>query len=276
MRSFARSNPVRRADPGNRSRASLARPERERRCGVAARGTQRYEWPAVAAREDRRETVDEADVEEFAIRPLSRPASLTLAAAALLLGAPAPAQTTWVVNEVFSTADETVQFIELTSDADGQDGVNDAPIELFSMDALLASAALVGDLPSSQTARHFLLLGTMNLPGGVLPDYVFPDEFRIDVGRTDEIQFNGGLPFFIDQGTIPTDGVSSLNRQGGTLLASPTRFGLAFPQPMRFLPEPSLVLSRTAALAAAALLSLRRRARAGRRRAPLPTAAESG
>jgi hypothetical protein len=196
---------------------------------------------------------------------------LLLASAALSLWVATPGYAsfiTWEVNEVFSNADGTIQFIEFfeANNQNGQRSFDGKQLKTFvtganSNDPLSALTFTV-DLPSDLTASKFALIATQGFatqPGAVQPDFVMPDGF-IDLSMVVEIELAGVDEFGFILGAIPTDGTNSLHRTGAPLgLNSPTNF--ARQTGSIDLPEPS-----PAALGGAAVVCLATlRARGSRR-----------
>ena len=175
---------------------------------------------------------------------------------------------TWEVNEVFSNADGTIQFVEFYEVA-GQNGrrlFDGEQLKTFATGASpndpLNVYDFTADLPSRFTANEFALVATQgfaSLPGAVEPDFVMPDGF-IDLSMVVEIELAGVDEFGFILGAIPTDGTNSLHRTGAPLgLNSPTNF--ARQTGSIDLPEPS-----PAALGGAAMVCLANlRARGSRR-----------
>ena len=177
----------------------------------------------------------------------------------MLAGAPGQASfTTWQVNEVFSNADGTIQFIEFF-EANGQNGQRSftgKDLKTFVAGAasndFLNRYLFTDDVSNNSTANKFALIATSgfaSLPGAVPPDFVMPDGF-IDTSVVVKITLSTIDEFTFSQGAIPTNGLSSLNRTGTPVSAnSPTNF--AGQTGNIDVPEPAV-----AALEAAALLCL--------------------
>lgn len=139
----------------------------------------------------------------------------------LLLSTPAWATFhTFRINEVFSNADGTIQFIELTEVF----GLNHQ--HLFAGQTFTTNAhsyIYPSNLPNSSTADKSFIMATAAfaaLPGSVTPDYVIPDSFFSTSGDT--LTLVGADSLVI--GPVPTDGVMSLNRNGSTGVNSPTNY----------------------------------------------------
>jgi hypothetical protein len=177
----------------------------------------------------------------------------------LLLAAPGNASfITWEVNEVYSNADGTIQFIEFfeSNNQNGQRSFDGKSLKTFVTGAPPNSALdiyeFTDDLPSDLTANKFALIATpgfASLPGAVQPDFVMPSGFirtsvvvKIELGVIDTFTFA--------LGAIPTNGVDSLHRTGTPVGPnSPTNF--AGQTGSINLPEPT-----ANALGAAALVCL--------------------
>jgi hypothetical protein len=115
---------------------------------------------------------------------------------------------------------------------------------------------IVGNLPTTATANRSYLLATQgfaDLPGGVEPDQILPDDF-LDPALVDNVVFVVAFPApLLLTEVLPTDGVNSFNATIGVAPATPENFA----GEIGVLPEPG-----GAAVASAALLTvaaLRRR-----------------
>lgn len=141
----------------------------------------------------------------------------------------------WEINELFSNADGSIQFIELF-EAKGDDDSHllfsdNPPAQLSSTDGSITHLmAFPSDLPSNLTANRFFLIATTGFEGvadAVKPDYIMPDGFLFTGGGT--VDFGLGVSEVI-HGVLPTDDFSSLNLNVntngiiGTGINSPTNF----------------------------------------------------
>ena len=149
-----------------------------------------------------------------------------LVLSATLLGAAGTAHAgahTWDVNEVFSNADRTIQFVELV-EAGGGPGELGVPSQTIS--SLTKSFTIGGGPLSPPTSNKFFLIATAAfaaLPGAPAPDAIIPV---------------GSIPFFATTGdtvsygpydslvflAVPTNGHLSLKRDLTTGLNSPTNY----------------------------------------------------
>jgi serralysin len=140
----------------------------------------------------------------------------------------------WQLNEVFSNADGSVQFIELFTSSSGQTITNGTQIKsnanTFTFNANL----------SQDTFNKHLLLATPGfgaLAGGVAPDFTIPAHFFSASGDT--LSYVGTIFGPTTFGAIPTDGVHSRNLPGsGSAVNSPTNLAGASGS-VNIAPEPS-------------------------------------
>ncbi len=143
--------------------------------------------------------------------------SLALAFAAL------PAQAAFhlfTMNELYSNADGTVQFVELTALAGGQQFVAGHPISACGTGPGHVFT-ITADLPGDTAGRKFLI-GTQGFAalGVVAPDVVVPNGFFYAPGGV--VDWAGADTW--SYANLPTDGELSLNRDGSTGPNSPTNF----------------------------------------------------
>ncbi len=147
---------------------------------------------------------------------------LLLAAAALAAGVPAWASFhLFSMDELFSNADGSVQFLELTALAPGQQFVNGHTL-VVTQGGTSHTFRIGNNLPGD-TSGHRMLFGTQSFAnlGIVRPDFVVPDGFFFTSGAT--ITYAEGSDVWT-YGALPTDGVHSLNRDGSTSVNSPQDF----------------------------------------------------
>ncbi|HET6879917.1 MAG TPA: TIGR03118 family protein, partial [Pirellulales bacterium] len=122
----------------------------------------------------------------------------------------------WKIDQVFSSADGTVQFIELHDPADGENHTGGHFISSNEN-----TFTFPADLPSSSTANHHFLIATAEyaaLPGAVTPDYTIPDHFFNPAGDT--FDYADVDLFSFTAGQLPTDGVNSMFRDVNTTALS--------------------------------------------------------
>jgi len=151
---------------------------------------------------------------------------------------------TWNVNEIYSNADGSVQFIEMR-EGDGFDGQHFLPGHSISCTSAEGTRTFTfpSNLPSAATANKFFVIGTSNLasmPGGLKPDYVFTNAgpFLSLTGGT--LNFASGFDV-VSYTNPPTDGSGAMIRSGGSMIAVTTNQPVNFSQatnslvPLRFL-----------------------------------------
>ena len=140
-----------------------------------------------------------------------------------LVGPAAAAFHLFRINEVYSSADGTVQFVEL-KESTGSD------LESFwggnaltsTQGSTVRTFIFPANLPSTSTASKSVVVATpaFAAAAGITPDFVVPAPFLFPGGGT--INYAG-----VDSGTyaaLPTDGVTAIDRNGVRALATPTNF----------------------------------------------------
>jgi Domain of unknown function (DUF4214) len=126
----------------------------------------------------------------------------------------------WNFNEVYTNADGTIQFIELTTGFGFQ--------QFVSLHTLTATSGVtthtynvMTDLPSDSTNKRFLFgtaaFAALNV---ATPDFIIPNNFLFPGGGT--LNWAGFDSW--TYGPLSTDGDTSLNRSGVTGPNSPTNF----------------------------------------------------
>jgi hypothetical protein len=126
----------------------------------------------------------------------------------------------WQIAEIYSNVNGTVQYVELTTSASGQQFVSGHQVTT-SQNGVVRSFTIPIDLPGD-SSNHKFLIGTQGFAnlGIVTPDYVVPDGFLF--------QPNGSVNFagvdVMTYSTLPSNGVSALDRAGNTVVNAPTNF----------------------------------------------------
>ncbi len=157
-----------------------------------------------------------------------------LAAAAVLTAAPASAMFhTFRIDQIFSNADGTIQFIVLHESL-GMDGEN-----MLGGHALTSTQGATSntytfprDLPGgggcdaygcspAPTADRRVLIGTAGFAalGIVTPDYTIPNGFILPAGTLNYAQVD-----LVTYTSLPTDGVSAIDRTGASVPNQATNF----------------------------------------------------
>jgi serralysin len=132
------------------------------------------------------------------------------------------------VHEIFSNADGTVQFIELSvGPFDGESFWTGQSISVTSGTAV-NTYTFLSDLPSTLTANTSVLIGTQGFAnlGLVAPDYIVPAGFLFTGGGVIDYAAFSSVPY----GALPTDGVHSVDVAGNIASASPANFAGATAQ----------------------------------------------
>ena len=140
----------------------------------------------------------------------------------VLVSAPASASFhLWFMNEVYSNASGSVQFLELTALAPGQQFVSSHSLRV-SGGSVTHTYNVTSNLPGDSSGRKFLF-GTQSFAalGIVQPDYIVPDNFFPTGGGT--ITWGEGADVWTYQ-ALPTNGTLSLNRDNTTGANSATNF----------------------------------------------------
>ncbi len=146
-----------------------------------------------------------------------------LLAAALALAA-IPASATfhlWSMDELYTNADGSVQFLELTALAGGQEFVGGHTLRV-AQGSTVHTFTIPSNLPGDTSGRR-MLFGTQSFAalGVVAPDFIVPDGFFLAGNAT--VTFAEGADTW-SYGPLPTDGVRSLDRDGSTATNSPQDF----------------------------------------------------
>jgi len=149
-----------------------------------------------------------------------------LAAAFALAGGGGHAEAsfhTFVIDELYSSPDGMVQFVEL-HEAFGFNGQNFLMAHALtsSQGATTRTYSLPANLPNASTAGKRVLIATpafaaLNI---VTPDYIVPAPFLFPNGG--KLDYAGVDVFLYP--ALPADGVSSLRRTGATGTNSPTNY----------------------------------------------------
>ena len=137
----------------------------------------------------------------------------------------------WDVNELYSNADGSVQFIEMVVPAgpgsDSEHFINGTKFDSTNgpvTNSLTLDHQLDTSLPTG--GRHFLVgtAGFAATPGAVTPDFIMPDGFIFPPGGgLTFVGAAGGTIDFISYDPLPT-GAMSMNRNNTIGINSPTNF----------------------------------------------------
>ena len=146
----------------------------------------------------------------------------------------------YTISEIFSNADGTVQFIELTTHDNFEEQWGGRTITASS-GGVTHSFTFPADLPSAATANTSVLIATQGFAdlGIVTPNYIIPAGFLFTSGGT--LNFGAGADV-VNYTALPSDGTHSVNQSGVVATATPTNFAGATGQ----LPNPTTTVDGTA------------------------------
>ncbi|QJR16520.1 hypothetical protein [Usitatibacter palustris] len=134
----------------------------------------------------------------------------------------------WTINEIYSNADGTVQYIELTTADAGQQFLAGHTVSTSSTGSATQNYTFGTNLPGDSAGKKFLIATSGFAALGILvPDYVVPNGFLFKHAAT--LDFSG-VDVWNYANTLPTDGFLSLNRNGTQGINSPTNFAGATAQ----------------------------------------------
>jgi MYXO-CTERM domain-containing protein len=127
----------------------------------------------------------------------------------------------WRFTQLFSNASGSTQFAEMFTNDQGETALGSFTI--VSGGNTLSFVTNLTPVTGTRT-NNWLLVATSNfqaLAGGVQPDYIIPANFFPTGGGTLNYASSTDIWTF---GTVPTDGVHSLMRDGTTPVNSPINF----------------------------------------------------
>jgi hypothetical protein len=153
----------------------------------------------------------------------------------------------WEIQEIYTNADGSVQFVEFFTTAGGEFFVGSARLQLEIGGVAVKTFDFPTNLAGSTTANRTFLVATANFATlfGVTPDYVIPSNF-LSAGLSGTLNFGPNFDRVSLSG-LPTNGIASLN--GLVFNSSPSAFSVnAQATPRNFagqqitVPEPSAAL----------------------------------
>ena len=126
------------------------------------------------------------------------------------------------IDEIFTNADGTQQYIELSTTANGQNLLSTHTITV-TQNNVVRTFTFPSNLPSASTANTKVLLATQGFitDGIITPDYIIPDGFLFTTGGT--LNFGGGFSVVV-YAQLPTDESHAVDAAGNVVLANPTNF----------------------------------------------------
>ncbi len=201
-------------------------------------------------------TAPDGDLAGVMKRNTFSPVLCLIAALSIMPGSARASFHLYAIQEIFTNADGSVQFIELFTTFANQQFLGGHTITFQSGVNTLNTTPLA-QLPGSSQNKSFLV-GTANLGTlyGVTPDFVIPANF-FAAGPDNFINFAEGTDR-VNLSLLPANGTSSINGQIGN--STPTSISVnSFATPTNFagqtatIPEPSVAALGLLATAAAVL-----------------------
>jgi hypothetical protein len=131
---------------------------------------------------------------------------------------------TFSVDQIYSNASGTVQFVTMTTSLNGENFSSGVAFNSSDGAGSNKTFTFPNNLPSSSTAGKHILIATQSFAalGLVTPDFVIPDHF-IPTGKG-TVGSSAGSTFSYNAGELPTDGVNALYRSGGAAPNLATNF----------------------------------------------------
>lgn len=153
---------------------------------------------------------------------------IALALAAGLAGSAMAKSHLWRFTEVFSTADGSVQFVEMK--VFDPAGIGETQFAGKPLTSNANTYLFPSNLPDENTAQRWVLIATQSfadLPGAPTPDYILPPNFFDPTG--DQLRYRATVDqITIAAGALPQDGVRSLMKDASGALSTglndPTNF----------------------------------------------------
>jgi hypothetical protein len=119
----------------------------------------------------------------------------------------------WVISEIYSTADGSVQFIEMSCDSSSQNFIGNHRL-ITRENGVIKNTFIIPNNVVGNTLNKSLLFATpgfASLPGGITPDFTISNNFLS--------LFNGTIDFegadVATYTSLPADGITSLYRTSG-------------------------------------------------------------
>lgn len=159
------------------------------------------------------------------VRPRQPCSRRALAALAILAGLALPTHAAfhlWSIAEAFSNADGTVQYIEFTALAGGQQFLEGHTLSASGGANAPRTFEFITALPGDTAGKRFLVATAgFAAVSGISPDYTIPAGFLNTGGGT--INFAEGSDTWI-YGALPTDGRNAAYRDASNAPGTPTNF----------------------------------------------------
>jgi hypothetical protein len=149
--------------------------------------------------------------------------AMVCAAVVLLASVPVRASShLWEITEVFSNADGSVQYIELSTTSAGQTALSGHTIVARANGVPTATFTFSGNLTGNTVDGHVLIatasFGT--LPGAVTPDFILPCGFLPLDATVVGIDFVGSDQLTFADTALPRNGTDSLTATAGGILGT--------------------------------------------------------
>ncbi|MDB5873252.1 MAG: calcium-binding protein [Ramlibacter sp.] len=126
------------------------------------------------------------------------------------------------IDEIFSNADGSVQFIELSGAVDNGENFWFGQSISVTQNGVTHSFSFPANLPSTATANTHVLIATQAFAdlGIVTPNFIVPAGFLFTGGGVLNYAGVDGVSY----AALPSDGIHSVDRAGVTMTATPTNF----------------------------------------------------
>jgi len=148
--------------------------------------------------------------------PRTLRASLLALAVAAQATVASAAHHQWIISELFSNADGTVQFVELLGTANNEQFINGFTVNTLPPEGSVATFVPIGpNLPNGNTQGAYLLIATAGYAalataqGAPAPDRVLPNNF-LEIAA-DRVRYAGIPTTDRVYANIPTGGIDSLD-----------------------------------------------------------------
>lgn len=131
----------------------------------------------------------------------------------------------WNISEIYTNSDGTVQFIELETTVDGQEFISAHDLTATS-DGNPSVYTIPTDLIGTTANKKvlFATAGFESQEGGIIPDYIIPDQFFDPTASNISIDFSGVDSLTFTNPQLPTGGYLSLSPDLSSAPNSPTNF----------------------------------------------------
>ncbi len=155
---------------------------------------------------------------------LSMRDSLAVLAVSCLLANPIYAFDAWRIDEIFSSADGTVQYIKLSTSTENQQNLSGRVIRTLDANGNPGETYTFATNLTGQTANRSVLLGTTAFvaASGLAVDYPLPTGFIRTEGGI--VELIGAHSFSYQREQLPRNGAQALRADGSVAAANPRNF----------------------------------------------------